>query len=76
MTGFMKLKFPIPTTQKTLESWLLYFKECGYEIEEREQGENCVSWFSNAPGYEITPVAARVPCGNGRYSRYLFVRLR
>ena len=32
--GFVNVKFPIPTTQHKLESWLLYFEECGYTVVE------------------------------------------
>ena len=72
----MNLKFPIPTTQRKLESWLLYFEECGYAVEERSQGEGCTAWFSNAPGYgELTPIAEKYPDGGGRFGRVLNVRL-
>ena len=71
------LKFPIPTTQRVLESWILYFEESGYEVEERAQGTaEFTSWFSNAPGYgELTPIASKYPNGGGRFGRVLYVRI-
>jgi hypothetical protein len=72
----VNLKFPIPTTQHKLESWLLYFEECGYEVVKKEIGQGCTVWTSNAPGYgKLTPIAEKFPNGGGRFGRVLYVRL-
>ena len=75
-TDFVNTKFPIPVTVAKLESFIEYFRECGYTVEERDQGEHHWAWYSNdAPGYgELTPIAEKCLDGD-RFGRVVYIRL-
>ncbi len=72
----MNLKLLVKVTRKGLDDVIAYHRECGYEVEVVDEGEQIVV-MSSCPGYrDVTPLATgHFEFSSRRWKLWLNLRL-